>query len=60
MKLEKAIEILTKMEKTLEPTMTLSGIEAMELLIEAGKREMECRENAPHEDWLLLPGETED
>jgi len=32
----------------------------VELGIEALKRERECRENYPCENWLLLPGETEE
>lgn len=35
-------------------------LEADNLSIEALKRERECRENAPREDWLLLPGETKE
>ena len=42
------------------PVCNLSGYEkeADQISIEALKRERECRENLPHEDWLLLPGET--
>ncbi len=33
---------------------------ALQLGIEALKREKECRENAPRENWLLLPRETKE
>lgn len=60
MKLEKAIEILTKMEKTLEPTMALSGIEAMELGIEALKDKKAERVILAGLSKQLLPGETKE
>ena len=58
MTLEKAIEILTQHQKGTDPLYLPDLPIAEKLGIEALKREIECRENSPHEDWLLLPGET--
>ena len=60
MTLEEAIDIL-KHSIDKEPTVTWGDyIRALKLGIEALKRERECRENMPREEWLLLPGEAED
>lgn len=60
MNLEKAKEILTKLEKTLAPTMAFSGIEAMELGIEALKQVQFLRSIPDGRVHNLLPGETEE
>ena len=56
--MEKAIEILTSLEKTLAPTMAASGTDAIKLGIEALNRVQEGRQAHPEFSRLLLPGET--
>jgi len=60
MKLEKAIEILTILEKTLAPTMAADGTDAIKLGVEALKTVLEMR-HYPFPDGIIkLPGETKD
>ena len=60
MKLDKAIEILTSLEKTLAPTMAASGTDAIKLGIEAMNRVQLARKDFGYIDPSLLPGETEE
>lgn len=57
---EEAIKRLAIVDSA--PTINVSKEfkKAAYLGIEALKRERECRENIPREEWLLLPGETEE
>ncbi len=60
MTIDEAVEILT-LDKALEFEGSANDLEdALQLGIEALKWEKECRENAPRENWLLLPGETKE
>ena len=60
MRLDEAITIST-IHNDHNPNYTDAQREAAHQLgIEALKRERECRENMPREEWLLLPGETEE
>jgi len=60
MKLEKAIEILTRLERTLAPTMAASGTDAIRLGIEA-LQTIQLIRHYPFPDGILkLPGETKE
>ena len=57
MTLQEAIEIGTKLERTLAPTMAASGTDAMKLGIEALKHVDRVRNAAHNYSIFLLPGE---
>ena len=60
MKLSKAIEILTQLERTLAPTMSADGTDAIKLGIAAIKRVLANRQPI-REHWKEpLPGETKE
>ena len=60
MKLDRAIEIMIDSQDMAKPYLLPGYEDACKLLIEAGKRERECRKGLPPEHWDLLPGETEE
>ena len=60
MTIEKAIEILARLEKTLAPTMAADGTDAIKLGIEALKAVTDARANNYYTPIATLPGETED
>lgn len=60
MTINEAIEIVTDESKSLDPIASKNHIDALKLLIEAGKRHQERRQRFPILPHLLLPGETED
>lgn len=60
MKLAKAIEISTLISRNLKGSLGYDGVEAIKLLIEAGKRIQEGRRMTSVYAGLLLPGETEE
>lgn len=58
MKLDNAIEIVIKLERTLAPTMSADGTDAILLLIQAGRRIQRNRLIGNHADQKKLPGES--
>ncbi|MBA7637421.1 hypothetical protein ES703_45065 [subsurface metagenome] len=60
MNLDKAIEILTKLERTLAPTMAASGTDAIRLGIEALRAVKDYHGNPDFDCSKPLPGETEE
>ena len=60
MRIVKAIEILTSLERTLAPTMAASGTDAIKLGIEALLAIQSLRKGTPGMDLSRLPSETKE
>lgn len=60
MKLAKAIKTTDTLIKHPKIVYTADDLDALKLLIEAGKREVASRARYDNEDPWLLPGETEE